>query len=107
MTKPRLHHGILHFDIPGDLKSTRVAEVFENFHEMRDSEDVRNTAWHSIELDLTGAKMIDSMGLNCLVHILKWAKERNATARILIGDGNLDRLLRFTRMNEHADIVRA
>jgi ABC-type transporter Mla MlaB component len=105
--KHRLHHGVLYFDIPCDLKSTRVTEIFASFHVIQNSEEVKNTPWHSLELDLSGAKMIDSMGLNCLVHILKWAKQRNATARILIGDGNLDRLLRFTRMNEHADIVRA
>lgn len=106
MNKPKLGHGILYFYIPCDLESTRVAEVFESFHAMRNSEEVRNRPWHSLELDLTGASTIDSIGLNCLVQILKWAKEHNATTRILIGDGNLDRLLRFTRMNEHADIVR-
>jgi ABC-type transporter Mla MlaB component len=87
--------------------STSVRILYEELRALQDSPQVQQTPWRTLELDLSGAKMIDSMGLNFLVHILKWAKDRNAKSRILIRDRNLDRLLRFTRMNEHADVVLA
>jgi len=101
----RLHHGVLYLDVPGDIVSTGVRELSDQLRSLCALEDVQQAEWHTLELDLTGARMIDSMGLNFLVQILKWVDERKATTRILIRDRNLDRLLRFTRLNEHAEIV--
>ena len=102
-----LRQDTLRLSIPCDVLSTSVRMLYEELRVLQDSPQVQQAPWRTLELDLTGAKMIDSMGLNFLVHILKWAKDRNAKPRILIRDHNLDRLLRFTRMNEHADVVLA
>jgi ABC-type transporter Mla MlaB component len=101
----RLEHDVLHLAIRRDVLSTGVRELFDKLHALQKDPQVQQSSWRMLELDLTGAKMIDSMGLNFVVHILKWAKERNAKAKIVIQDKNLDRLLRFTRMNEHAEVV--
>jgi ABC-type transporter Mla MlaB component len=101
----KLDHDVLHLSIRRDVLSTGVRELFEKFRSIQNDPQVREQSWNCLELDLTGAKMIDSMGLNFVVQILKWAKERNAKAKIRIHDKNLDRLLRFTRMNEHAEVV--
>jgi ABC-type transporter Mla MlaB component len=103
----RLEQDVLHLTIRRDILSTRVRDLFEQLHAIQKDPQVLQPCWHTLELDLTHAKMIDSMGLNFIVHVLKWSKGRNAKARILIQDKNLDRLLRFTRMNEHAEVVRA
>jgi ABC-type transporter Mla MlaB component len=101
----RLEHNVLHCAIRRDVLSTGVRELFDKLQAIQKDPKVQQSSWRTLELDLTGAKMIDSMGLNFIVQILKWAKERDAKAKILIQDKNLDRLLRFTRMNEHAEVV--
>ena len=103
----KLQQDVLRLSLPRDVLSTSVRIFYEELRVVQDTPQVQQAPWRTLELDLTGAKMIDSMGLNFLVHILKWAKQRNARTRILIRDSNLDRLLRFTRMNEHADVVLA
>jgi ABC-type transporter Mla MlaB component len=103
----RLNNEVLRLSIPRDVLSTGVRDLYDQLQAVQNSQQVQQAPWRILELDLTRAKMIDSMGLNYVVHILKWAKERNAKTRILIRDNNLDRLLRFTRMNEHAEVVRA
>ncbi len=101
----RLHHGVLYLEVPGDIVSTGVRELSDQLRAVRGLEEVERTGWHTMELDLTHARMIDSMGLNFVVQILKWVKEHEAKTRILIRDKNLDRLLRFTRLTEHAEII--
>jgi anti-anti-sigma regulatory factor len=103
----RLHHGVLYLEVPGDIVSTGVRELSDQLGAVRALAEVKGAAWHTMELDLTHARMIDSMGLNFVVQMLKWVKEREAKTRILIRDNNLDRLLRFTRLNEHAEIIQA
>ena len=101
----RLEHDVLYLAIRRDVLSTGVRDLFDKLNALQKDPQVLQSSWRTLELDLTGAKMIDSMGLNFVVQILKWAKERNAKAKIVIQDKNLDRLLRFTRMNEHAEVV--
>jgi anti-anti-sigma factor len=103
----RLHHGVLYLEVPGDIVSTGVRELSDQLNSIRTLAEVQQAPWHTMELDLSGARMIDSMGLNFLVQVLKWVEERQAATRILIRDKNLDRLLHFTRLNEHAEIVHA
>ena len=103
----RLQQNVLYLSIPRDILSTGVRALFEELSAVQSSPQVQQAPWRTLELDLTKIKMIDSMGLNFVEHILKWAKERDARARIMIHDHNLDRLLRFTRMNDHAEVVRA
>lgn len=101
----RLHEDVLYITIRRDILSTGVRGLFEQLAALQKDPNVERSSWRSLELDLTGAKMIDSMGLNFLVHVVKWSEERKAKAKIVIRDKNLDRLLRFTRMNEHAEVV--
>ena len=101
----RIQHDVLYVAIRQDVLSTGVRDLFDKLHALQKDPQVQQSSWRTLELDLTGTKMIDSMGLNFIVQILKLAKERDAKAKILIQDKNLDRLLRFTRMNEHAEVV--
>ncbi len=101
----RIQHDVLYVAIRQDVLSTGVRDLFDKLHALQKDPQVQQSSWRTLELDLTGTKMIDAMGLNFIVQILKLAKERDAKAKILIQDKNLDRLLRFTRMNEHAEVV--
>ena len=103
--KYKLQNGILQLSLPGDVLSTGVPEFRRALAGILASADVRESDWKSIELDLARAKMIDSMGLNMLVSLLRAARERGGILRVAIHDRNLDRLFRFTRLTEHVEIV--
>ncbi len=103
--KYKLQNGILQLSLPGDVLSTGVPELRRAFAAILALADVQQSGWKTIELDLAHAKMIDSMGLNMLVSLLRTAQERGGGLRVSIRDRNLDRLFRFTRLTEHVEIV--
>ena len=97
----------LRITVPGDILSTGVRDLRAQLQAILETPDAVQSGWQTLELDLTNAKMIDSMGLNLLVGVLKQVKERGGKMRLDIRDANLDRLLRFTRIHEHVEVVRA
>jgi anti-anti-sigma factor len=60
-----------------------------------------------VEMDLRGARIIDSVGLNLIVMVIKRAQVWEGKVRLLVDDGNVQRTLRFTRLDAHAEIVMA
>ena len=102
----RIQGDALWIAFPGDILSTGVRDLRAQVQGILERPENATSSWRVLELDLTRAKIIDSMGLNLLVGILKQARERGKTMRLTIHDSNLDRLLRFTRLHEHADVVR-
>jgi anti-anti-sigma factor len=92
--------------VEGDVLSTtaeslrtRLAEVLEN--------SAKSCAPLAIfELDLRAARMIDSVGLNLLVWLLKKVQALGGKVRLRIADSNIERTLQFTRLDQHAEIVR-
>jgi anti-anti-sigma factor len=60
----------------------------------------------TVEIDLRRASMVDSVGLNLLVAVLKKAKALGSRTRFVISDNSVARIFQFTRLNEHADVVR-
>jgi anti-anti-sigma factor len=58
-----------------------------------------------VEVDLRGAKIVDSVGLNLIVMVIKRAQAWGGKVRLLVDDGNVQRTLRFTRLDAHAEVV--
>jgi anti-anti-sigma factor len=58
------------------------------------------------ELDVTRAQMIDSVGLNLIVWLLKAVRERRARLRLLVASVHVERTLQFTRLDQQAEVVR-
>ena len=104
--KYRLEDHVLHIHLPGDVLSTGVHQIREQMDRIFEKPEVVASKWALLNLDLSAARIIDSMGLNFLVGMLKFVNGKGAKMRITIQDSNLDRLLRFTRLHEHAEVVR-
>jgi anti-anti-sigma factor len=94
--------GVLRCAALRDLTST-TAPAFRQILDQTLS--ARPTGWDILELDLSGAKLVDSVGLNLLVGAVKLAQGRGAKVRILTGHPMVLRILTFTRLDRHAEIV--
>ncbi|MEM9158306.1 MAG: STAS domain-containing protein [Verrucomicrobiota bacterium] len=59
----------------------------------------------TLELDLRASTMVDSVGLNAIVKVIKSADNKGAKVRLLISSENLKRICAFTRLDQKAEIV--
>lgn len=86
----------------GDLTST-TAPVFRRVIDQQ--LEARPSGWEILELDLNAARLLDSVGLNLLVGTVKLAQARGAKVRILTAHPMVRRIITFTRLDRHAEIV--
>jgi anti-sigma B factor antagonist len=91
--------------ISGDLTST-TAPAFRAEIEHKLASSSKDPAHLGMmEIDLKAARMVDSVGLNLLVSIIKQVKDRGGSVRIRIAHPNIQRILTFTRIDKHAEVV--
>ena len=90
--------------VPGDILSTNVdsvrrclADPLQHLEAARDS--------FLFEVNLQAARMIDSVGLNLLVWLIKNVRRLGGRTRLIIADMNIDRTFQFTRLNQYAEVV--
>jgi ABC-type transporter Mla MlaB component len=69
---------------PGDVKSTTVEELHRDVFTVMADPAVKGVEVSILELDLTRAKVLDSLGLNLVVALHKLAKRRNETIRLRV-----------------------
>lgn len=77
--------GALGLLVTGDVKSTTVAELQRDVFALLEHERVRELTPRLIALDLRAAGLVDSLGLNLIIAILRWARERNLPLAIDVG----------------------
>lgn len=89
--------------LPGDLLSTNA-------------EDIRNQITNALakcpaenlgvfDLGLTYAGMVDSVGLNVIIWLVKQVRARGGSLRITVANLNVRRALEFTRVDRVAEII--
>ena len=89
------------YSAPGDITSTTAESFWQKIEPM-----VREMSPGSaVEFDLRAARTVDSVGLNMIVKAIRMADERSGRVRIRLGSESLRRLCRFTRLDEHAEIL--
>ena len=93
--------------IPGDLLSTNTDQSKKEITAIIESAAVKSSGWTTLKLDLTAAKMIDSVGLNLVVSLYKEAKKNNAKTIAIISNPNIQRTFLFTRLDTHIQVVMA
>jgi anti-anti-sigma factor len=93
----------LSFD--GDVLSTNADVLRQDAMGALDSPAFKFADWQTLKLDLTAAKMIDSVGLNLIVSLIRTAKSRSANVVGLISNPSVQRALVFTRLNSQMDLV--
>jgi anti-anti-sigma factor len=97
----------LTLEFPGDLISSNANGLRQDIFALLESDAIGKAAWQYLVLDLTAAKMIDSMGLNLLVTVIKLARSRNAAVVGRIASANVERVLVFTRLNSQMTLEMA
>ena len=92
--------------LDGNILSTNVQEVRGQLTQaLNDPRSAAGTL-EVFELDLTRAQMIDSVGLNLIVWLLKAVRGRGTRLRLLIASVHVERTLQFTRLDQQAEVVR-
>jgi len=95
----------LSITVPGDVLSTNADALREKIFGLLESPAVRLGAWDTLSLDLSAAKMVDSVGLNLLVALVRAVKSRQAKIRAIIKSPNIHRTLLFTRLDREMELV--
>jgi anti-anti-sigma factor len=95
---------ILVVNFPGDVISTNAEALKSSLHPLLNT--AANSGWDCLEADLTAAKMIDSVGLNFLVTVIKTVTAQGKKMRIVATSPNVLRSLKFTRLDQLAEVVR-
>jgi anti-anti-sigma factor len=93
--------------VPADLTSTTVNDVRATLTHQLDQAATRPGALRSVHLDLRAATMIDSVGLNLIVALLKRVKAHGGAIIALVGHRHVERTLTFTRLHTQMQLVRA
>ena len=97
--------GILTVTIDGDLTST-TAGALRTEMAGRLAEAAGNAAaWKLFRLDLSRANMVDSVGLNFIVTMLKAVQAQGGKMEIVYASLNVHRTLLFTRLDKHVTLV--
>ena len=92
--------------LAGNILSTNAQEVRGQLSKALNDPRSAPGSLGVFELDVTRAQMIDSVGLNLIVWLLKAVRERQARLRLLVASVHVERTLQFTRLDQQAEVVR-
>jgi anti-anti-sigma factor len=92
--------------VPGDLLSTNAATLRGEIADLLDFPAGEPPTWRILRLDLTAAKMIDSVGLNLIVSLLKAVQKVGAKMQVAYSNQNVFRTFLFTRLDQHIELVK-
>ena len=92
--------------VPGDVLSTNAEELRRDVFSLLESSQGAQAQCAMLKLDLTRARMIDSVGLNLLVTFIRSMKERNGKVQALISSDNIERTFVFTRLDQMLELIK-
>ncbi len=87
--------------VPGDLLSTNIGE----FRQQATAHCAQLARGATFTIDLRAARLVDSVGLNALVTIIKAAKARDGEVLLRVAHPSVRRILSFTRIDTHAQVT--
>lgn len=91
--------------LPGDVKSTNAQETLEAVEKVRKESLDKGEDWQWLSLDLRKAAMVDSMGLNVFVTLIKREQNRGSKIKVLIKSLAIQRVFMATRMDKSMEMV--
>ena len=104
---PTLNEQSITIHVRGDLISTNAEAVRNEANGLLGTADGPSRQWTALILDLTTAQMVDSVGLNLIVTLLKRVQQCGAKMRIVYTSPNVMRTFAFTRLDKHVEMVKA
>lgn len=91
------------YHLAGDILSANSESLRE--HLTRWLAHLGEAPLGTVELHLSDARMVDSVGLNLLIWLLKQLRARGGKLCLMTSDPNLLRIFQFTRLDRYADVV--
>ncbi|MCS6243148.1 MAG: hypothetical protein H2172_04710 [Opitutus sp.] len=95
----------LQLTVAGDLKSTTTAALHRDVFAILAHDYARSLSITVVELDISAATMVDSMGLNLVIAVLKWSKHREAILRILVGKRGVYSTMLAVGLDRQAELI--
>lgn len=102
-----LENRLLTLCVPGDLISTNAEELRTELTRLLGTVEGAPSQWQTFRLDLARARMVDSVGLNLVVGLLKRLRKRGAKLQVAYASQNVLRTFTFTRLDKHVEMVKA
>ncbi len=99
--------GVVTVTIPGDILSTNADALRAELFDLLEAPQIKGSPWHTLKLDLTGAQMVDSVGLNLIVSLVRAVKARQGTVAAAISSANILRTFKFTRLDKQITLGKA
>ena len=106
--KPLLETGAesMTLRVEGDLVSTNAPVIRGQIDRLFEPANGLPPAWKIFKLDLSTAKMIDSVGLNLVVSLLKRVQRHGGRMQVAFSDSNVLRILNFTRLDKQVELIK-
>jgi anti-anti-sigma factor len=98
-------NGILTITIPGDLTSTTAEPLRPSIYGVLEKQGNART-WKIFRLELPAAKMVDSVGLNFIVSLLKTVQQNGGKMQIACANANVHRTFLFTRLDKQIELIK-
>jgi anti-anti-sigma factor len=92
--------------VAGDLLSTNAEAVRNEITGLLEAAGATPQKWNVFRLDLSSAKMVDSVGLNLVVGLLKQVQKQGAKLQVTYSSQNIFRTFAFTRLDKHIELVK-
>lgn len=101
-----INEKILTLRVPGDLISTNVEALHSEINGLLGPANISSQSWNIFRLDLSSTTMVDSVGLNLIVTVLKRVQTREAKMQIAYSSQHVLRALTFTRIDKYVELMK-
>jgi anti-anti-sigma factor len=99
--------GMLEISVPGDLLSTNANQFRVGAFSVMDAQADNGAEWLGVAMDLRGAQMVDSAGLNAMISVIRRLKDEGKRALIQVRNPHVHQVFLFTRLDRLAEIVKS
>ena len=94
-------------ELPGDLVSTNADNVRAQLGELLEGGGAKKMPWDTLRLELPRAQMVDSVGLNLVVSLLRAVQHRQGKMQVAYASPNILRTFQFTRLDKQIEMIAA
>lgn len=98
--------GFLKIVLACNVVSTNVDAVSQRMLAIIEDPNIWGADWDVLQLDLSESRMVDSVGLNWLVKLIKRVKARPAKLKVYVKNSNVYRTFLYTRMDKQMELIK-
>jgi len=89
----------------GDITSTSTIALHRDVFAILNHEQAKSLQIVKVEVDIKSANMVDSLGLNLIIAILKWAKQREAGLSITVSKLGVYSVMLAVGLDRQAEVI--